>query len=146
MAIGLFIEPHVRIANADWSDLLLDHCGNILYVDKCIINERVCRPFIQYTQAIQFNREGGKACVRSSADCNTSTLVWPWHQRMWFGGMQACNSNNYPSQSCRHGKTWLSIRSSLELESLTRSYITCLDFYSHAVSFTVICWHDFDMV
>lgn len=29
--------------------------------------------------------------------------------------------------------------------SLTRSYITCLDFYSHAVSFTVICWHDLDI-
>lgn len=63
---------------------------------------------------------GKKACIRSSADCNTSTLVWPWHQLMWFGGMQACNSNNYPSHSCRHGKTWLSIRSSLELE--TKSY------------------------
>lgn len=110
----------MRIADADWSDLLLDHYGNILYVDKCIINECVCRPFIQYTQAIRFNGEEGKACIRSSADCNTSTLLWPWHQLMWFGGMQACNSNNYPSQSCRHGKTWLSIRSSLELE--TESY------------------------
>lgn len=89
---------------------------------------------------------GREGCMRSSADCNTSTLVWPWHQIIWFGDMQACNSNNYPLHSWRMAKRDYLLEAAWGFcPSLTRSYITCLDFYSHAVSFTVICWHDLNI-
>lgn len=87
----------------------------------------------------------GGGCIRSSADCNTST-VWPWHQLIWFGVRRPATATIIPFTHAGMAKHDYLLEAAWSWSpSLTRSYITCLDFYSHAVSFTVICWHDLDI-
>lgn len=94
--------------------------------------------------SVQWGR--GKRCTRRSADCNTSTLAGLGISLHDLGLCRPATATIIPFTHAGMAKhDYLLEAAWSSRPSLTRSYITCLDFYSHAVSFTVICWHDLDI-